>query len=71
MAKNEERGLLAADVRNRRDALLKATDITQLADAPLDKNTKSAYKEYRQALRDVPQQDGFPYSVDFPVAPEP
>ena len=25
---------------------------------------------YRQALRDVPQQEGFPYSVEFPQPPQ-
>lgn len=26
--------------------------------------------KYRQALRDIPQQEGFPYDVTFPVPPE-
>ena len=25
---------------------------------------------YRQALRDIPQQDGFPFNITFPVAPD-
>lgn len=28
------------------------------------------WAEYRQALRDVPQQEGFPFDVTWPVAPE-
>lgn len=26
--------------------------------------------KYRQALRDIPQQEGFPYSVEFPQPPQ-
>lgn len=29
----------------------------------------SEMAKYRQALRDIPQQDGFPYDVKFPVKP--
>lgn len=29
----------------------------------------TALKEYRQALRDVPQQAGFPDNIDWPVIP--
>lgn len=25
---------------------------------------------YRQALRDIPQQDGFPFDITFPVSPD-
>lgn len=57
---------LAAQARNRRDGLLAASDWTQVSDAPVD---KSAWATYRQALRDIPQQSGFPASVDWPVKP--
>lgn len=30
----------------------------------------SPMAEYRQKLRDIPQQPGFPYEVEFPVKPE-
>jgi len=53
-------------VRAKRNELLTATDWTQLADAPVD---KAAWAAYRQALRDLPEQDGFP-DVDMPVAPQ-
>jgi hypothetical protein len=56
----------AALVRTERNAKLSATDWTQLADAPVD---KEAWAAYRQALREVPQQDGFPYDVQWPVKP--
>lgn len=57
---------LAAQVRAERDRLLTGSDWTQVADAPVD---KAAWAAYRQALRDIPQQDGFPGSVTWPSAP--
>jgi hypothetical protein len=54
-------------VRAERDAKLKDSDWTQLSDAPVDKD---AWAVYRQALRDVPQQEGFPENVTWPEQPE-
>ena len=45
---------------------LKATDWTQLADAPTD---KEAWAEYRQELRDLPAQGGLAEEVLFPTQP--
>jgi hypothetical protein len=56
-----------ANVRGYRDELLSESDWTQVADAPVD---KAAWAAYRQALRDIPQQAGFPYSVNWPSKPE-
>ena len=56
----------ANEVRTQRDALLAETDWTQVADAPVD---AQAYADYRQALRDVPQQSGFPAEVVWPIRP--
>jgi len=60
---------LAADARAKRDRLLSATDWTQIPDAPLTADQKAAYAAYRQALRDVPQQAGFPGVIEWPVVP--
>lgn len=57
---------LAAEVRTERDRLITATDYAALPDSPHDTPEMRAY---RQALRDVPQQNGFPESVDWPVRP--
>lgn len=57
---------LADAVRAQRDALLTACDWTQVADAPVD---QAAWAVYRQALRDVPDQPGFPGVIDWPVPP--
>ena len=54
-------------VRAERNALLSASDWTQVADAPVD---KAAWATYRQALRDITAQAGFPHSVTWPTKPE-
>lgn len=56
-----------APVRVRRNALLAASDWTQLPDVP--EATQLAWRNYRQALRDVPEQ-GDPAAVIWPDAPE-
>ena len=56
----------AADVRSERNAKLTNSDWTQVADAPVDKD---AWAAYRQALRDVTAQDGFPWTIDWPKQP--
>lgn len=56
----------AANVRHTRNEKLKDCDWTQLADSPVD---KAAWATYRQALRDITAQAGFPWTVDWPVAP--
>jgi len=58
---------LATAARDKRNALLTAFDWTQVADAPVD---QAAWASYRQALRDVPAQAGFPENIVWPVAPE-
>lgn len=54
-------------VRFRRDRMLAASDWTQLPDVPLA--TKEAWATYRQALRDVTAQSGFPDTVEWPAPP--
>lgn len=57
------------NVRQQRDAMLSACDWTQIADAPLDAVQKAAWIAYRQALRDVPSQPGFPTIIIWPISP--
>ncbi len=57
----------AAEVRSERNAKLAATDWTQADDVP--QSVKDSYAPYRQALRDVPQQSGFPNQVVWPESP--
>jgi hypothetical protein len=56
----------AADVRAQRNALLTGSDWTQVVDAPVD---QALWAAHRQALRDVPNQAGFPWTIEWPVAP--
>lgn len=55
--------------RRQRNSLLRQTDWTQLVDSPLDAAQRTAWAEYRQALRSVPEQARFPDQIDWPVAP--
>ncbi len=57
---------LTREVRFSRDAELKKTDWTQVSDAPVD---SVAWAAYRQELRDLPQQEGFPENVVWPTKP--
>lgn len=59
-----------AQIRNQRNMLLDLSDWTQLNDSPLTAEQKKEWAEYRQALRDVPAQESFPYKVVFPSMPE-
>ena len=52
--------------RIERNARLAESDWTQVADAPVD---KAAWATYRQALRDITTQDGFPGSIEWPTQP--
>jgi len=63
-------GLSTDAIRAERDRLLSACDFTQLPDAPLSAAQKAEWSAYRQALRDIPLQAGFPNSVVWPIAPE-
>ena len=56
-------------VRSDRDALLKETDWTQLDDTPITNAKKLEWATYRQALRDVPAQTGFPWDITWPEKP--
>lgn len=66
----EEVADTADEIRARRDRLLAATDWAVLPDSPLDAQSLEAVKTYRQALRDVPQQEHFPDSITWPQIPE-
>ena len=56
----------AATVRSERDGLLGQSDWTQVADAPVD---ATVWATYRQALRDITDQAGFPNDINWPVKP--
>ena len=53
----------AQEVRSKRDGMLKESDYMVLPDAPVD---AAKAKVYRQALRDITEQKGFPHKVEWP-----
>lgn len=55
-----------AEVRAKRNELLAESDAMMVEDRPTD---KEAWATYRQALRDITKQAGFPYDVEFPAKP--
>jgi hypothetical protein len=57
----------AKSVRTSRGEKLKDSDWTQVADAPVD---KAAWATYRQALRDISSQEGFPWTITWPTEPQ-
>ena len=56
----------AASVRTSRTQKLKDCDWTQIADSTAD---KTAWATYRQALRDITSQAGFPWTMTWPESP--
>lgn len=60
-----ESAVAEKNIRDQRNQLLSQTDWTQLSDSIV----ASTWTTYRQELRDVPAQDGFPYSVTWPTEP--
>lgn len=57
----------AAAVRAARNRLLAACDWTQMPDSPV--GTAAVWVTYRQLLRDLTSQDGFPFAVEWPTPP--
>jgi len=60
---------LAETVRTERDALLAATDWRVIKAAEVGSVLDPAWIIYRQALRNVPEQPGFPHNVIWPETP--
>ena len=56
----------AENIRLRRDNLLKESDWRAVSDRQLEPE----WKEFRQALRDITQQEGFPHDVKWPTDPD-
>lgn len=61
---------LAKQVRATRDSLLEKTDYLLMPDYPISEEYLEKVKEYRQQLRDITEQEGFPNNVIFPTLPE-
>ena len=59
----------AKRIRTLRDKLLAECDYIMLSDVDKTEEEKEAWKAYRQALRDIPEQSGFPWDVTFQEKP--
>lgn len=58
---------LMVEVRAKRNALLSESDYLLTPDYPITSGNLAKVKVYRQALRDVPAQSGFPSTIMWPV----
>lgn len=58
------------EVLQKRQKLLVASDWTQLPNGPLTAEKQQAWATYRQALRDITAQPGYPTNVEWPTAPQ-
>ena len=61
--------VLAASARQKRDRLIAVTDYLVTPDYPIKPDRLAKVKIYRQALRDIPEQSGFPRSITWPAKP--
>jgi hypothetical protein len=59
----------AEGVRSQRDKLLQETDWIVIKAKETGTNLSASFKEYRQALRDITTQEGFPHNVTWPEKP--
>lgn len=65
-SKDAEKAKAVREIRNK---LISECDWTQLDDTPVGNAGKLAWASYRQALRDIPAQPGFPWDVQWPEKP--
>lgn len=61
---------IESEVKAKRNTLLSASDWTQLPNGPLTSEKQQAWATYRQALRDITNQPGYPTNVEWPTAPQ-
>ena len=61
--------VLAASARQKRDRLIATTDYLVTPDYPIESDRLAKVKIYRQALRDIPEQSGFPRTITWPEKP--
>ncbi len=69
-AKSVKDAEAAKAARAQRDRLIAETDWLVIKNLELNQNVPGKWEVYRQDLRDIPQQAGFPHNVTWPVKPE-
>lgn len=62
--------MVAKTIRDKRDNLIGKTDYYLMPDYPSNPQNLEELKVYRQALRDVSKQEGFPRDVHWPDVPK-
>ena len=60
---------VAERMRLKRDKLLEASDYYMMVDYPSTDDGMVAVKAYRQTLRDITKQEGFPNEIEWPKLP--
>lgn len=66
---SEEPERKAQEVRIERNRLLQETDWVVIRSAEVNDSVSSSWIAYRQALRDITAQEGFPHTITWPVKP--
>lgn len=62
---------ISLEIRDKRNNLLNATDkLLTIPDFPISESEKEEVRQYRQLLRDITKQDGFPENITWPDQPE-
>ena len=59
-----------ARIREKRDSLLTESDWVTIRATDTGDPVPTEWVDYRQALRDIPEQTGFPENIDWPQEPE-
>lgn len=62
--------MIAKVIRDKRDSLIGETDYYLMPDYPSNPQNLEELKVYRQALRDIPKQEGFPRDIRWPDVPK-
>lgn len=62
-------GQMADMARNQRERLLRECDWTALTDVPMAADLRAYWAAYRQDLRDITEQPGFPGAITWPAPP--
>jgi hypothetical protein len=65
----ENERMAIVNVSDKRQKLLYSTDWTQIPNGPLTQQQQEAWAVYRQQLRDIPEQSGYPFNVVWPTPP--
>jgi hypothetical protein len=66
----EQYNIQETSVKSIRDSLLYESDWTQIPNNPLTEQQQTEWVLYRQQLRDVTSQSGYPFNVVWPTQPQ-